>query len=162
MPSCGGLIIRPVLGRSPIGAQVVKEPYTLKLTTAFISGDAMKYLCLVVLDEKKLDALSSKESEELDDESLAYDEVLRKGGHFLAAQALESVQAATTIRLHGGKVSVTDGPFAETHEQIGGFILMEARDLNEAIQLASKIPVLRLGGIEVRPIKELTHSNRKE
>jgi hypothetical protein len=88
--------------------------------------------------------------------------VLRKGGHFIAAQALESVQAATTIRLRNGKVSVKDGPFAETHEQIGGFILMEARDLNEAIQLASKIPVLRLGGIEVRPIKELTHSSRKE
>jgi len=122
----------------------------------------MKYLCLVVLDEKKLDALSSKESEELNDESLAYDDVLRKGGHFLAAQALESVQSATTIRLRNGKVSVTDGPFAETHEQIGGFILIEARDLNEAIQLASKIPVLRLGGIEVRPIKELTHSSRKE
>jgi hypothetical protein len=122
----------------------------------------MKYLCLVVVDEKKLDALSAKESEALTDESLTYDEVLRKGGHFLAAQALESVQAATTIRLRGGKVSITDGPFAETHEQIGGFILMEARDLNEAIQLASKIPVLRLGGIEVRPIKELTHSSRKE
>lgn len=122
----------------------------------------MKYLCLVVIDEKKLDALSSKDSEALTDESLAYDEVLRKGGHFIAAQALESVQAATTIRLRNGKVSVTDGPFAETHEQIGGFILMEARDLNEAIQLASKIPVLRLGGIEVRPIKELTHSSRKE
>jgi hypothetical protein len=122
----------------------------------------MKYLCLVVIDEKKLDALSSKDSEALTDESLAYDEVLRKGGHFIAAQALESVQAATTIRLRNGKVSVKDGPFAETHEQIGGFILMEARDLNEAIQLASKIPVLRLGGIEVRPIKELTHSSRKE
>jgi hypothetical protein len=129
---------------------------------SLISGEAMKYLCLVVLDEKKLDALSSKESEELNDESLAYDDVLRKGGHFLAAQALESVQSATTIRLRNGKVSVTDGPFAETHEQIGGFILIEARDLNEAIQLASKIPVLRLGGIEVRPIKELTHSSRKE
>jgi hypothetical protein len=122
----------------------------------------MKYLCLVVLDEKKLDALSNKESEELDDESLAYDDVLRKGGHFLAAQALESVQAATTLRLRNGKVSITDGPFAETHEQIGGFILMEARDLNEAIQLASKIPVMRLGAIEVRPIKELTPSSRKQ
>jgi hypothetical protein len=121
--------------------------------------NAMKYLCSVFFDEKNLDALSSKESEALDSESLAYDDVLRKGGHFLAAQALQPVEAATTIRVRGGKVTVTDGPFAETHEQIGGFILIEARDLNEAIQLASRIPAIRLGGIEVRPIKELTRSD---
>jgi hypothetical protein len=119
----------------------------------------MKYLCSVFYEEKNLDALSSKESEALDNESLAYDDVLRKGGHFLAAQALQPVQAATTIRVRGGKVTVTDGPFAETHEQIGGFLLIEARDLNEAIQLASRIPAIRLGGIEVRPIKELTRSS---
>jgi len=118
----------------------------------------MKYLCMVFCDEKKLEALSSAESQALDDESLAYDEDLRNGGHLVAAQALESVQAATTVRIRNGKVFVTDGPFAETNEQIGGFILIEARDLNEAIQLASKIPPIRLGGIEVRPIKELTSS----
>ena len=118
----------------------------------------MKYLCLVFHDEKKLNALSARESEALTDESLDYDDVLRKGGHFIAAQALEPVEAATTVRLAAGKVSVTDGPFAETTEQIGGFVLIEARDLNEAIQLASKIPPIRLGGIEVRPIKELTRS----
>jgi hypothetical protein len=118
----------------------------------------MKYLCMVFFDEKKLEALSSTESQILDDESLAHDENLRKGGHLIAAQALESVQAATTVRIRNGKVFVTDGPFAETNEQIGGFILIEARDLNEAIQLASKIPPIRLGGIEVRPIKELTSS----
>ena len=122
----------------------------------------MKYLCMVFFDEKKLNALSKSELQALDDESLAYDETLRKGGHFLAAQALESVHAATTVRVHRGQVSVTDGPFAETNEQIGGFILIEARDLNEAIQLASKIPVVRLGGIEVRPIKELTSSTGKQ
>ena len=122
----------------------------------------MKYLCSVFYDEKNLDALSSKESEALDSESLAYDDVLRKGGHFLAAQALQPVEAATTIRVRGGKVTVTDGPFAETHEQIGGFLLIEARDLNEAIQLASRIPAIRLGGIEVRPIKELTRSSQKQ
>jgi hypothetical protein len=116
----------------------------------------MKYLCMVFLDEKKLNALSASELQALDNESLAYDDTLRKRGHFIAAEALESVHAATTVRLRGGKVSVTDGPFAETNEQIGGFILMEAKDLNEAIQLASKVPVIRLGGIEVRPIKPLT------
>jgi hypothetical protein len=121
----------------------------------------MKYLCLVFFDEKKLEALSEKESATLDEESLAYDELLRKNGHFIAAQALQSVHAATTVRQRSGKISVTDGPFAETHEQIGGFILIDARDLNEAIQLASKIPAIRLGGVEVRPIKELTSSHNQ-
>jgi hypothetical protein len=118
----------------------------------------MKYLCTVFFEETKLEALSSAESQALDDESLAYDETLRKDGHLLAAQALQSVQTATTLRIRNSKVFLTDGPFAETNEQIGGFILIEATDLNEAIQLASKIPSIRLGGIEVRPIKELTSS----
>jgi hypothetical protein len=91
----------------------------------------------------------------LDRESLAYDVDLKKGNHLLAAQALQSISTATTVRLRGGKVSVTDGPFAETAEQIGGFLLIEARDLNEAIQIASGVPAVRLGGIEVRPVKEL-------
>ncbi len=116
----------------------------------------MKYLCMIFYDEKKLKALSKSELQDLDDESLAHDESLRRAGHFVAAQALETVDAATTVRVSSGKVSVTDGPFAETNEQIGGFILINARDLNEAIQLASKIPAGRLGGVEVRPIKELT------
>jgi hypothetical protein len=121
----------------------------------------MKYLCMIFMDEKKLEALSESELQALDDESLAYDEVLRKGGHFVAAQALQPVSDATTVRIRNGRVSVTDGPFAETNEQIGGFILITARDLNEAIQLASKIPVIRLGGVEVRLIKELTSSEEK-
>ena len=119
----------------------------------------MKYLCSLFFDEKKLDALSKEESETLDRESLAYDEVLQKGGHFLAAQALESISSATTVRLGSGKVFITDGPFAETKEQIGGFILIEARDLDEAIELASRIPVVRLGGVEIRPVKELCGAN---
>jgi len=118
----------------------------------------MKYLCTVFYDEKNLNALSASELQDLDDESLAYDDALRKHGHLVEAQALEPVQAAKTVRLKSGKVSVTDGPFAETKEQIGGFVLIEAKDLNEAVQLASKIPPMRLGGIEVRPIKVLTGS----
>ena len=118
----------------------------------------MKYLCMVIVDEKRLQAMSKSEAQALDDESLEYDDALRKGGHFLVAQALESVSAATTIRIRSGRVSITDGPFAETKEQIGGFILIEAKDLNEAIQLASRIPVIRFGAVEVRPIKELAHS----
>jgi len=118
----------------------------------------MKYLCLVYLEEKKLDALSEGEYEALAGEALAYDEVLRKSGHFVVAQALQPVQTATTLRTRNGKLSMTDGPFAETKEQLGGFILIEARDLNDAIQVAAKIPPGRLGSIEVRPIKELTPS----
>jgi hypothetical protein len=123
----------------------------------------MKYLCMVIIDEKKLNAMSESDLQALDDESLEYDDFLKKSGHFLAAQALESVDAATTVRQRNGKVSVTDGPFAETNEQIGGFILIEARDLNEAIQLASQIPGgRRLGGVEVRPVKELVASNARK
>ena len=118
----------------------------------------MKYLCLVFLDEKTLNGMPEQDLQALTDESLEYDDVLRKGGHFIAANALQPVQSASTLRVRNGKVSVTDGPFAETKEQIGGFILIEARDLNEAIQLASRIPPARLGGIEVRPVMEITHS----
>jgi hypothetical protein len=121
----------------------------------------MKYLCMVIVDEKKLNAMSESDLQALDDESLDYDDTLRKSGHFLTAQALESVHAARTVRLRNGKVFVTDGPFAETKEQIGGFILIEARDLNDAIQLASQIPGGRLGGVEVRPVKELMASSAR-
>src|SRR5262249_4837519 len=122
----------------------------------------MKYLCMVIVDEKRLQAMSESEAQAPDDESLEYDDALRKGGHFLAAQALESVSSATTLRIRSGKVSLTDGPFAETNEQIGGFLLVEAKDLNEAIQLASHIPAIRFGAVEVRPIKELAHSNSQQ
>jgi hypothetical protein len=119
----------------------------------------MKYLCTVFFDEKKLDALSKSELDALDAESLAHDDRLRKDGHLIVAQALQPVRTASTLRAKQGKVLVTDGPFAETKEQMGGFILINAQDLNEAIRLASKIPVLRLGCIEVRPIKELIDGN---
>jgi hypothetical protein len=117
--------------------------------------ERMKYLCMVFFDEKKLTALPGDQSKALDDESLAYDQALRASGHFLAAQALESVHSATVVRVRNGKTIVTDGPFAETTEQIGGFILIDARDLNEAIAVAARIPAIHLGGIEVRPVKEL-------
>jgi hypothetical protein len=118
----------------------------------------MKYLCLVYVEEKQLDALPKGELDACVDESLDYDEVLRKSGHYIASDALQPVQTATTIRLRNGKPFTTDGPFAETKEQLGGFYLLEAKDLNEAIRVASKIPPARLGCIEVRPIKERTHS----
>ena len=115
----------------------------------------MKYLCLVYTEEEKLASLSDKDFAELDADSLAYDKEMRDGGHFLAAQALQSVKTATTLRVRNSKLSATDGPFAETKEQLCGFVLMEAKDLNEAIRVASKIPSARVGSIEVRPVRDL-------
>lgn len=121
----------------------------------------MRYVCLVYLVEKDLDAMSESESDACTDESLAYDEALRRSGQLVLAQALERVETATTVRVRRGKLTATDGPFAETNEQLGGFILIEARDLNEAIQAASRIPLARRGSIEVRPIKVLKASARR-
>jgi hypothetical protein len=112
----------------------------------------MKYLCLVYCDEAKLHSLP--ESPE-DAECMAYGESLQQRGCRVAGEALESVQTATTLRLRNGEVAVTDGPFAETKEQLVGFYLIDVRDLNEAIQVASRIPPARVGSIEVRPVREL-------
>jgi len=109
----------------------------------------MKYLCLVYLEEQKLHAVP-------DSDCKACGEGLRKTGHHIAAEALQPVHTATTVRVRNGQVSVTDGPFAETKEQLAGFYLIDAKDLNEAIQLASKIPPARVGSIEVRPTRELS------
>jgi hypothetical protein len=116
----------------------------------------MKYLLLVYNEEKTLDAMSRSEMDALVGEHLAYDDVMRDKGHYLVSDALQPVRTAATVRVRNGKLSVTDGPFAETKEQLGGFILIEARDLNEAIQVAAKIPSARLGSVEVRPVWELT------
>src|SRR4026207_1482396 len=105
----------------------------------------MKYVCLVYLVEQEMNAMSKREAATCTDESLAYDQTLRRGGHLVVAQALQPVETATTVRVRNGKMSTTDGPFAETKEQLGGFILIEARDLNDAIQVAAKIPAARLG-----------------
>ena len=114
----------------------------------------MKYLCLVYHEEPKIEALPQSEYAAIVDEVLDYREELRKSGHYITSSPLESVRTAATIRVRNGKVSVTDGPFAETKEQLGGFYLIEARDLNDAIQVASKMPPARLGCIEVRALKE--------
>jgi hypothetical protein len=110
---------------------------------------------MICHEQQALDSLSRREFDALVNESLAYDDELRKGGHYLYSGALQSVKSATTIRTESGKVQLTDGPFAETKEHLGGFIVIEARDLDEALRLASKIPALGLGCIEVRPIQEL-------
>ncbi len=118
----------------------------------------MKYLCMIYPEQARMDALSRSERGALVDDSLAYDEVLRKSGQLIAAQALAAARDASTVRVRKGKVSVTDGPFAETKEHLGGFILIDAKDLDEALQVAAKIPMAPLGSIEVRPIRELTSS----
>jgi hypothetical protein len=120
----------------------------------------MRYLCLVYYDEKKLDALSRDEYNRLVEEAVSYREVLRKSGQFIASDALEPVQTAVTLRIRNGQMSTMDGPFAETKEQLGGFLLIEARDLNDAIRVASKLPPMRLGCVEVRAVRE--HAVRVE
>ncbi|OGA78572.1 MAG: dehydrogenase [Betaproteobacteria bacterium RIFCSPLOWO2_12_FULL_65_14] len=108
----------------------------------------MKYLCLVYGEEQAMQPVP-------DDHCLAFDAGVRASGQCLASEALEPVATATTVRVRNGKVSVTDGPFAETKECLAGFYLIEARDLNEAIQIAAKIPPAAIGSIEVRPIRPI-------
>jgi hypothetical protein len=114
----------------------------------------MKYLCLIYDEEKKMGSMSKNESDAFMGEYFAFTEGIRKSGHYIGGEALQPVQTATTVRVRNGKVSTTDGPFAETKEQLGGFYLINARDLNDAIQVASKIPSARLGSVEVRPIQQ--------
>ncbi len=114
----------------------------------------MKYLCLIYDDEKTMAAMSKSEGDAFMGEYFAFTESIRKSGHHLGGEALQPVQTATTLRVRNGKVSTTDGPFAETKEQLGGFYFIEARDLNDAIQVAARIPSSRTGSIEIRPIIE--------
>ncbi len=118
----------------------------------------MKYLCLIYSNEQ---ILHSHPDSPRDDECLAYAQSVQASGRMLAAEPLESVQTATTVRMRSGKVSITDGPFAETKEQLAGFYLIDARDLNDALQIAAHIPAARVGSVEVRPVRELSlHSNQ--
>jgi len=108
----------------------------------------MKYLCLVYLAEELLHAVP-------DSECLAASGSLSAGGRVIAAEALHPAASATTLRLRDGALSMTDGPFAETKEQLAGFYLLEAGDLDEALALAARIPPVRVGSVEVRPVREL-------
>jgi hypothetical protein len=121
-----------------------------------ISEENMKYLCLIYDDEKKLATMSKDEGDAFMGEYFAFTEDIKKSGHYLGGNALKPVGTATTIRNRAGKLSTTDGPFAETKEQLGGYYLIEARDLNDALQVAAKIPSVRTGSIEVRPIEEFS------
>jgi len=115
----------------------------------------MKYLALVYYDEKMMAEKSEEDWAALNRECIECGDGLRASGHMLDGAPLEPTMTATTVRVRNGRMSVTDGPFAETKEQLAGFYMLEARDLNEAIQLAAKIPPARYGSIEVRPVRSL-------
>lgn len=108
----------------------------------------MKYLLLVYANEPDLAVVA-------DEHCVAFDTEIRESGHCLASEALEPVATATTVRVRDGRTTVVDGPFAETKEQLAGFYMVEARDLNEAIRIASRIPPARVGSVEVRPIRPI-------
>lgn len=114
----------------------------------------MKYLCLCYHDEQVIDGLSQAEWAEMMDETMSYLDTLKESGQLVDARPLQSVQNATSVRVRNDRVTTTDGPFAETKEQLGGYFMVEARDLNEAIQIAAKWPGARNGTVEVRPVDE--------
>jgi len=118
----------------------------------------MKFVFLIYHEEKTLDALPAKEMQTLVDGALDYDEEIRRSGHYIVSNALQRARTARTVRVRGGKATTTDGPFAETKEQLGGFFLVEAKDMDEACALAARFPPARLGIVEVRPVRELEHS----
>jgi hypothetical protein len=121
----------------------------------------MKYICLGYYDEKAWETMSESERNATIDACFAYDDVLRRNGHVGGGEALQSARNATTLRWKNGKVFITDGPYAETKEQLGGILVLEARDLNHAIQLMSKHPGVKAGPFEIRPAEDLTDMIRE-
>ena len=118
----------------------------------------MKFMFMIYHDEKVLDAMPDKEMQALVDSAIEYAEEIRRSGHYIASDALQQVRTARTIRITAGQVSTTAGPFAETTEQLGGFFLIEAKDMDEACAVAARFPPARVGVIEIRPVDELKHS----
>jgi hypothetical protein len=118
----------------------------------------MKYLCLVYMEPNVFDGWTPERGQALVNRAMDYDVELRKAGQFVAADALEPVSTAQTVRVRDGKALVTDGPFAETREILGGFVLIEAQSMDEAVAVARKMPMAEVGSIEVRPILQLQHS----
>ena len=115
----------------------------------------MRYLCLLYGDETRWERMSKDDIDKVFGQYVAFTEDIKRTGHHLAGEPLQPSRTATTVRVRNGKISTTDGPFAETKEQLGGYYLVEAKDLNEAIQLASRIPAAHSGAVEVRPIMEM-------
>jgi hypothetical protein len=113
----------------------------------------MKYLCLIYDDEKMWPSMPKAEAEAMMGDYFAFTEGIKQSGHYVNGNALQPTSTATCVRVRQGKTKTTDGPFAETKEQLGGYYLIEARDLNDAIQVAAKIPGAKMGTVEVRPIQ---------
>ena len=116
----------------------------------------MKYICLGYFDEKKWKAMAEREQTAAMDACFEYDDVLRKNGHFVGGEALDSAMNAATVQMKNGKVSVTDGPFVETKEQLGGILILEAADRDEAIRLISNHPGLKIGPFEIRQVEDIS------
>ena len=114
----------------------------------------MRYLCLIYDEEKKLESMPKDESDKFMGEYFSFTDNIKKAGQYIGGEALQPVQTATTVRVRNGKISTTDGPFAETKEQLGGYYLINAKDLNDALQVASRIPSAKTGTVQVRPIQE--------
>ena len=122
----------------------------------------MRYLCLIYEDQTLYERMPKDEMDKVFGEYFTYTEDIKKSGHHLGGEALQPTTTATTVRVRNGKISTIDGPFAETKEQLGGFYMIEAKDLNEAIQLAARIPGARYGSVEVRPIMEFGDAPSEE
>jgi|SRR5262249_7028724 len=118
----------------------------------------MKFMFTIYHDPKVMDALPEKEMQALVDSAIEYSEELERSGHYIVSNALQRSDTARIIRVQAGKTSTTVGPFAETKEQLGGFFLIEAKDMDEACAIAARFPPARVGVIEVRPVRELKHS----
>jgi len=118
----------------------------------------MRFMFSIYHDENVLDAMPEKEMQALVDSAIEYAEEIRRSGHYIASDALQRARTAQTLRVQAGKVSTTDGPFAETTEQLGGFFVIEAKDMDEARAVAARFPPARVGVIEIRPVQELKHS----
>ena len=114
----------------------------------------MRYLCLIYSDESQWEQMSKGDMSDMMGEYFAFTNEIKRSGHYVGGEELQPTQAATTVRVRNGKISTTDGPFAETKEQLGGYYLIQAKDLNDAIKVAARIPSVRVGSIEIRPIME--------
>jgi hypothetical protein len=121
----------------------------------------MKFICLGYIEEKKEETMPKNELHALMDECFSYDGVLRKGGHFAGGEALQGPRSGVTLRWNNGKVSITDGPYAETKEQLGGILILEAKNLEHAIELMSRHPGVKMGPFEIRPAADLTEMIRE-
>jgi hypothetical protein len=118
----------------------------------------MRFMFMIYHDENVLDAMPEKERQALVDSAIEYAEEIRRSGHYLASDALQRTQTARTVRIRAGKASTTVGPFVETEEQLGGFFVIEAKDMDEACAVAARFPPARVAVIEIRPVQELMHS----